>query len=99
MHAPFSIATLAVLLAACTTATPSMTDQQPATADTCNADAAQSLAGQVATTEVVARARQLAGAQTARVLKPDQMVTLEYLAGRLNVYVDANNVITRISCG
>jgi hypothetical protein len=95
-----SFLALASMLAACTTtATPPMSDPTPSAGVTCDPAPAQSLVGQPATAANVERARQLAGARTARVLKPGQMVTMEYMDGRLNVYVDAKNVIERIHCG
>ena len=65
----------------------------------CDAAAAQGAVGKVATPALVEKARHDAGAETARVLKPRQVVTMEYLAERLNLYVDANNVVTRVTCG
>ena len=35
----------------------------------------------------------------ARVLKPGQMVTMEYAEGRLNIDVDAGNVVINLRCG
>lgn len=91
---------LSTLLAACTTtAAPPMPDPQPPSQDSCNADAARPLLGQPATPANVERARQLAGARMARVLKPGQMVTMEYIEGRLNIDVDDRNVITHVRCG
>lgn len=55
--------------------------------------------GQPATPANVERARTLAGARTARVLKPGQMVTMEFIEGRLNIDVDDKNVITNVRCG
>lgn len=66
----------------------------------CNADAAKSaLIGKTADAATVERARAAAGGHTVRVLKPGQMITKEYLDGRVNVHVDANNVIVDIGCG
>lgn len=65
----------------------------------CNADAARSVVGQVATGEVVEQARSAAGAETARTLKPGQMVTMEFNPSRLNIDVDAGNTITNVRCG
>lgn len=93
---------LSLTLAACTTTTaaPPMSDPQPpAEQASCNHEAAQSMVGQVATPENVERARKLAGARTARTLKPGQMVTMEFIEGRLNIDVDAKNVITHVRCG
>jgi hypothetical protein len=68
-------------------------------ADACNADAARSAIGKTATADVVEQARIAAGAEVARTLKPGQMVTMEFRAGRLNIDVDADNRITNVRCG
>lgn len=67
--------------------------------DPCNADAARPAIGKIATAEVVEQARVAAGAEVARTLKPGQMVTMEFRAGRLNIDVDADNRITNVRCG
>jgi hypothetical protein len=98
--APFLILAATLSLAACTTtAAPPMSDPDPSVAAECRAENAQSLVGQSATPANVELARQRAGARTARVLKPGQMVTMEFIEGRLNIYVDEKNAITRIACG
>lgn len=84
----------ALLLAACATAEP-----PPSLAGQCNADAAQHHVGHAATAEMVEAARKDAGADRVRTLKPGQVVTMEYLAGRLNLYLDADGMIERIACG
>ena len=48
---------------------------------------------------MISRTRKDAGARMARVLKPGQMVTMEYAEGRLNIDVDARNVIINLRCG
>lgn len=65
----------------------------------CRADAAQPLVGQPATPANAELARQRAGAAVVRVLRPGQMVTLEYRGDRLNVHADAADRIERITCG
>jgi hypothetical protein len=101
---------LLATLSACTTPEPSgdapapvaavpTTPATPPPQPGCNADAARSVVGQVATAEVVAQARSAAGAEIARTLKPGQMVTMEYNASRLNIDVDAGNTITNVRCG
>lgn len=88
-------------LTACTTqpAAP-MSDPTPPQAVSCNAEAAKPYAmGKVATADVIERAQRDAGARMARVLKPGQMVTMEYAEGRLNIDVDANNVVINLRCG
>ena len=95
-----SFALAAILLTACTAMSPPMSEPTPTQPLGCDADAAKPDAiGKVATADVVDRARRDAGAQMARVLKPGQMVTMEYREGRLNIDVDEANVITNLRCG
>lgn len=101
---PFAWLTAAsavLMLAACasTVDAPPMSDPHPPMPTQCNAAAAQSYVGQQASAQVVEKARQQAGAEVARVIPPDTAVTMEYREGRLNVYTDATNTITRIACG
>lgn len=77
------------------TGTPGAPPSQPG----CNAEAARNVVGQLASTEMVEQARSAAGAESARTLKPGQMVTMEYNASRLNIDVDAGNIITNVRCG
>ena len=86
-------------MSACASTPPATGGDAPAMADTCNADAARSVVGKVATPDVVEQARRDAGAEVARVLKPGQMVTMEYREGRLNIDVDEKNVIKNVRCG
>lgn len=93
-----------VLLAACSSQPTSAgnDDAPPAndgTAQACNADAARGFVGQVATADVVEQARKAAGAGIARTLKPGQVVTMEYRGDRLDIDVDASNVVTGVRCG
>jgi len=75
----------------------------PAPADAtpqCNADAAQSYVGQEASKATLAQAQAAAGATGAlRVIKPGQAATMDFRADRLNVEVDDDNSIVRITCG
>jgi len=71
----------------------------PPMTTSCNADAARVVIGKTASADVVEQARVAAGARTARVLEPGQMVTMEFMEGRLNIDVDSNNVITNVRCG
>ena len=81
-------------LAAC-----SITPATPPSARNCNADAVKPFVGKPATPSTVADARKAAGAGMVRTLKPGQVVTMEYLEGRLNLHVDAGNVIVLATCG
>jgi len=58
-----------------------------------------SLTGQTVTPEILERAREQSRAITARVLRPDDIVTLEYNSQRLNIYTDKDMTIERIGCG
>lgn len=73
----------------------------PADAATqCDADAAQSYVGQEASDTTIAQAQDATGATGAlRVIKPGQPVTMDFRADRLNVEVDDDNTIVRITCG
>ncbi len=90
---PLALLPAALLLTACAT----QPDATPPTA--CNADAAQRHVGHAATAEMIEAARKDAGASSVRTLKPGQVVTMEYLEGRLNLYLDASGKIERIGCG
>ncbi|WP_312958142.1 I78 family peptidase inhibitor [Stutzerimonas nitrititolerans] len=65
----------------------------------CNAEAVQNLVGKTASPALLEQAREQSGAQTARVLRPQDVVTLEYNAQRLNLSTDGGLVIQRINCG
>ena len=105
---PWKLASLGTLLAASllagcsSTSTESATDPVTTT-DTghsrCEAKAAEFTIGKKASPELLEQARVRAGAQNARILKPNDMVTLEYRSDRLNLNTDDNLVITRINCG
>ena len=84
-------------LSACMTASP-MGGTSP-TEDRCNAELAKSAMGREASTQVVEQARVDARAHVARVLRPGQVVTMEFRAGRLNVDVDERNTVTGLRCG
>lgn len=71
----------------------------PAALDPCDPSGVQALVGEQATDEVIEQARIDAGAQIVRTLRPDQVVTMEYRAGRLNIDVDDTGTITGLRCG
>ncbi len=91
----------AALLAACAQP-PAQPSPSPAPAPSngsCKAAGAQFAIGQLATANLVEQARQRAGAEMARMLRPGQVVTMEYNGSRLNVKVDAGNKVTEVTCG
>jgi len=65
----------------------------------CSASGLGNLVGAAATPSLVNRAKRRAGASVVRVLKPGQIVTMEYLNGRLNVNVDDRNRVKSFTCG
>lgn len=102
MHRALTTLALLSTLAACASSTPPVETggPLPPQADgSCNADAAQSFVGKPADAQNTEQARIAAGADVARVLKPGQVVTMEYRQGRLNLDVDASNTITGVRCG
>ena len=73
---------------------------EPATtAAACDDSQAQWAIGRKVSDADVEQARKDAGAETVRTLKPDQMVTMEFLANRLNLNLDAAGVVTAVRCG
>ena len=104
---PLKFATLGALLAAallagCSTSS-SESAKDPVAAESshtrCDAAAAQFTIGKKASPQLLEQARTRAGAQNARFLKPDDMITLEYRSDRLNLNTDNNLLITRVNCG
>lgn len=96
----------AALLAACTAPAPapggSAAAAPAAPAEPvfqCNAEGARFAVGQQVTPQLEAAARARAGAGTVRVLKPNQAVTMELSAGRLNLSVDARSRVKDVHCG
>ena len=65
----------------------------------CDAGKAQSAVGKTASQDVVDKAVSDSGSSTARVIKPGQAVTMDFREDRLNIEVDAGNVVTAVRCG
>lgn len=65
----------------------------------CDAAAAQFAVGKSASPALLEQARVKAGAQTARVLGPNDMITLEYRSDRLNLNTDQAATVNRVNCG
>jgi len=68
-------------------------------ANRCQADAARFLVGQLYAPDTLRRALAAAGADEARLLRPDSVITKEYKMGRLNVVVGADQRVVEIHCG
>jgi hypothetical protein len=55
--------------------------------------------GKDADATLVERIKSETGSTRARVLKPGQMVTMEFRGDRVNIDVDNNNRVTNVRCG
>lgn len=97
-----AIGGLALMTMACTATPPPEDDHVPVHGDTgyiCDADPAQSLVGQVASSGLGARALELTGARSLRWIPPGTAVTMDYRPDRLNIELDAQNRVTALRCG
>lgn len=65
----------------------------------CEAGGADFTIGKQATPALLEQARKASGSQLARILKPHDVITLEYRSERLNLNVDEKGVVTRVNCG
>lgn len=65
----------------------------------CNASAVQKHVGKQASPALLAQARRESGAAIARILRPDDVVTLEYNDQRLTLATDEALEIRRVGCG
>lgn len=93
-----ALATTSLLISACGTATGQVPDPAPVSSR-CNAAPAQFAMGRNVDAALENEARTRAGAKTVRVLRPNQVVTMEFSAERLNLTVDGAGRVTRVSCG
>ena len=108
---PWKFATLGFvvvtsLLAGCSTPSGSATDSKAAeaTATTagdgrCDAEGGQFAIGKPASIDLLNQVRAKTGALDARILGPNDMVTLEYRSERVNVNTDAAGKVIRVNCG
>ena len=105
---PWKLASFGTLLAALALAgcsTPGASEPGKAATATdaghsrCESKAAEFAIGQKASPQLLEQARTRAGAQNARILKPNDMVTLEYRSNRVNLNTDTNGKVVRVNCG
>jgi hypothetical protein len=96
-----SLAVLALFAAALTgcNSTPTPDKSTPTPTGQCNAAAVQDLIGKQANPEMLDQARRESGASIARILRPGDIVTLEYNDQRLTLSTDDALVIKRLNCG
>jgi hypothetical protein len=96
------LATMLAATSACVTRTPtspSAPAPPPAATASCDAAKAQWAIGEQATAELLEQARVAAAAGSARFLRPNEPVTMEYLGSRLNLALDAKDVVRTVGCG
>ena len=99
------------LLAGCSTPSGSTADtkaagsgtQEATSANTgdgrCNAEGGQFAVGKPASMDLLNQVRTRTGSMDARLLGPNDMVTLEYRSERVNVNADASGKVVRVNCG
>ncbi|BBP64340.1 lipoprotein [Pseudomonas sp. Cab53] len=99
--ASLSTALVVALLSGCSSTSESTPDPVATEAGNgrCDAKGAEFAIGKQASPQLLEQARTRAGAQNARILKPNDMVTLEYRSDRLNLTTDAKLVVNRVNCG
>lgn len=74
--------------------------EQPPQPDVrCDAAAATWAVGQPASPDLLERARVAAQAETARFLRPGEAITMEFIAERLNLELDTEDVVVSTRCG
>ncbi|WP_044872961.1 I78 family peptidase inhibitor [Pseudomonas sp. LFM046] len=105
----FGLALAGLLLAGCSstdkpeapTAAPAAEESTSAAApsDTCDSSAVASLVGKTANVALVEQAKRQSGAETARVLRPNQPITMDYNSRRLNIEVNETDVVKQFTCG
>ena len=71
----------------------------PPSSGTCDATQAQFAVGQVASNDLLERARIAAGAGSARFLRPNQPITTEFLGSRLNLNLNDRDIVNGVTCG
>lgn len=94
--------TAPLLMSACGGTVPANSGAAPASspsATRCNAAPAQFAAGRTIDAALESDARARAGAKTSRVIRPGQVVTMEFNAERLSFSVDDAGRVTRVTCG
>ncbi len=95
-------AAVAVSLSACASmAAPPMSGPTPAMSapGVCNAEAARWAIGQPVDDALVNRVLRETGSRDARVIRPGQVVTMDYREDRVNIDVNDRGAVTGVRCG
>jgi Peptidase inhibitor I78 family len=73
--------------------------QPPPGSGTCDASKAQWAIGERAGSDLLERARKAAQAGTARFIRPNEAITMEFSPARLNLGLDKRDVVIGVNCG
>ncbi len=65
----------------------------------CDAQPVQNMIGTTLTTDTTEQARKGSNSAKVRILKPGQVMTMEYDPTRINLITDRNNALTALRCG
>lgn len=90
---PLAILALPLVLMACVVPDAPPVDPLPLEA-ACGAAELQDLVGQPAT-----RLQTMRFGGPVRIIRPDMAVTMDFVANRLNIYIDAAEMIVAVRCG
>nr|WP_231395085.1 MULTISPECIES: I78 family peptidase inhibitor [unclassified Herbaspirillum] len=85
------------MLAACSASRESA--DAPSGPGLCDASRADHLIGENLSGYLERQAQAESGAADVRVLKPDDVATMEFNPRRLNLYIDPGKVIIKVACG
>ncbi|GAA5234989.1 hypothetical protein FOZ76_22355 [Verticiella sediminum] len=109
MNAKLIVPMFAALLAACSSGAPQTSARADSSASApppamggdqvCNNEPIANLAGQAWSDRAASDAQQRSGASTLRVMKPGEVMTLEYNPRRLTVILDESNRVSSARCG
>jgi len=94
-----SVMIVPALLAACSTA-PAQTPVHGETpGHTCKTEGTDQFVGQTRSDEIAAEIKRVSNAAVLRWAPPGVMLTMDYRADRVTVWVDPANKITKLRCG
>ncbi|MEL1263523.1 I78 family peptidase inhibitor [Pseudoxanthomonas putridarboris] len=96
-----AVSGVALMLSACTASAPVAGEgaTKPEGSGTCVAENVQWAVGQEATQATMGRVWRESGAGLIRPIGPKQAVRMDYRRDRVNVKLDAENIITEVTCG
>src|SRR3546814_8468771 len=90
-----AVLSVAGLLASCATASPPI----PEATGNCDASKGQFAVNQSYTVELAASVQESTGSRAMRVTRPGQAVTMDFRQDRVNVKLEENDKIVRVTCG